>query len=204
MNPPDSPQHRLDLETLKQAGYQAVMLPKAQSAEQVLALHPLKVIALAETPAGVLAALELARADNTLGLMWGAEDLIAALGGRSSRRADGTYREVGRFARSAVLLAASAAGKFALDAVHLDIPDLDGLRAEAQDAAASGFAATVCIHPSQLPVVRAAYRPDPAELAWAQRVLAAAEKAGRGVFNFEGQMVDAPVLRQAGTILSRA
>lgn len=89
----------------------------------------------------------------------GADDLVASLGGTSSRFPDGTYRDVARAARSAVLLAAGAAGVAAVDAVHLAIDDLDGLRDEALDAAAVGFAATACIHPSHVPVVRAAYAP---------------------------------------------
>ena len=129
-------------------------------------------------------------------MMWGAEDLVAALGGSSSRQADGTYRDVARHVRSTVLLAASAFGRIALDAVHLDIRDLEGLRAEANDAVAVGFHATVCIHPTQIPVVREAYRPSAEKLDWARRVLAAAQTE-RGVFAFEGQMVDSPVLKHA-------
>ena len=92
--------------------------------------------------------------------MWGAEDLVASLGGTSSRHADGSYRDVARAARANVLLAAGAAGIPAIDTVHLDIDDLDGLRAEAEDAAASGFAATACIHPSHVAVIREAYASD--------------------------------------------
>lgn len=192
-----------DLDAVRQAGYTLVMLPKAESAEQVSVLAPLQVIALAETPRGVLRAAELAAAAPTIGMMWGAEDLVAALGGGSSRYAAGSYRDVARHARSAVLLAAAACGRFALDAVHLDIGDLDGLRAEAQDAAAVGFAGTVCIHPSQVPVIREAYRPAAEDVGWAERVLAAAESAG-AVFIFEGRMVDAPLLRHAESILRRS
>jgi citrate lyase subunit beta/citryl-CoA lyase len=83
-----------------------------------------------------------------------------------------------------------------VDAVHLDIGDLDGLAAEARDAAASGFAATACIHPTQVPLVRAAFRPTLDETAWAQRVLKAAQGAP-GVFAFEGRMIDQPLLDQA-------
>ncbi len=176
------------------------MLPKAETAAQVAALAPRSVLALCETPRGVLGASELAAAAGTVALMWGAEDLVAAIGGRSSRHPDGRYRDVARHARSGVLLAAAAAGVPAVDAVYLDIPDLDGLRGESEDAAASGFAAKACIHPTQVAVVRAAYRPGEEEVAWARRVLAAAADAS-GVFAFEGRMVDAPVLRHAEHVL---
>jgi citrate lyase subunit beta/citryl-CoA lyase len=68
---------------------------------------------------------------------------------------------------------------------------------------ASGFGATACIHPAQVAVIREAYRPDAQTLAWATAVLAAA--AGeRGVFRFEGRMVDEPVLRHARSVLTRS
>jgi citrate lyase subunit beta/citryl-CoA lyase len=102
-----------------------------------------------------------------------------------------------------VLLAAGAYGKAAIDSVYLNLTDLDGVRAEAEDAAASGFAAKACIHPNQVPVVRAAFAPTPAELGWAGRVLAAAEGAA-GVFAFEGRMVDEPLLAQARRLLAAA
>lgn len=203
VNPAGTADQAADLEALSHTAYTTVMLAKTESAMQVAALAPRQVIALAETPRGVVFAAEIAAADNTVAMMWGAEDLVAGLGGGSSRRADGGYRDVARHARSAVLLAAAAFGRIKLDAVHLDIADLDGLRAEACDGAAVGFNATVCIHPSQVPVVRDAYRPAEKQIDWARRVLAAAQSE-RGVFAFEGQMVDSPVLRHAEAILRRA
>lgn len=203
INPVGTDDHAADLEALRDAAYDTVMLAKTESAEQVASLGSRRVVALCETPAGVVAAREIACAATTLALMWGAEDLVAALGGRSSRHADGTYRDVARVARAQVLLAAGAAGKVAIDAVHLDIDDTQGLSAEAQDAVASGFSATACIHPRQVEVVRAAYRPSEQETDWARRVLAAAA-TNRGVFAFEGRMVDAPVLRHAEAVLRRA
>ena len=70
------------------------------------------------------------------------------------------YRDVARHARSTVLLAAGGAGVGVLDSVYLDIADLDGLEVEAVDAVASGFTAKACIHPSQVEVVRRAFRPS--------------------------------------------
>jgi citrate lyase subunit beta / citryl-CoA lyase len=192
-----------DLEALAATGYTTVMLAKTESAAQVAALAPRQVVALVETPRGAVLAADIAAAEGTVGMMWGAEDLVATLGGSSSRGADGAYRDVARHVRSTVLLVASAFDRIALDAVHLDIRDLDGLQAEAMDAVAVGFDVTVCIHPSQIPVVRDAYRPGEDKLAWARRVLAAA-KSERGVFAFEGQMVDSPVLKHAEMMLRRA
>jgi citrate lyase subunit beta / citryl-CoA lyase len=203
INPAGTDEQARDLDALADTAYTTVMLSKTESAAQVAALAPRDVIALVETPRGAVFAADIAAAEGTVAMMWGAEDLIATLGGSSSRLADGTYRDVARHVRSTVLLAASAFGRIALDAVHLDIPDIDGLAAEADDAVAAGFHGTVCIHPSQIPVVRNAFRPADEQLDWARRVLAAA-RTERGVFAFEGQMVDSPVLKHAEMMLRRA
>ncbi|WP_227997104.1 HpcH/HpaI aldolase/citrate lyase family protein [Nocardia australiensis] len=192
----------LDLEALAKTGYQRIMLPKCESAEQITALPDYQVIALIESPLGALAVGRAVMARNAIGVMWGAEDLVAGLGGKSSRHADGSYRDVARHVRSSALLAAKAYGKFALDSVCLDIRDLDSLRAESLDAVAIGFDAKVAIHPSQVPVIREAYAPSADELDWARRVLDEVAKH-RGVFSFEGRMVDAPVLRHAEHIVRR-
>jgi citrate lyase subunit beta/citryl-CoA lyase len=202
INPAGTPDFALDLAALKQSGYRTVMLAKAETPRQLDALVDFEVIALCETPVGVENAGQIAAVAHVVALMWGAEDLVGAIGGRSSRHADSSYRDLARFARSRVLIAAAAAGKAAIDTVHLDIADLDGLAAEVEDAAASGFAATACIHPSQVAVIRQGYAPTPDEIAWAERVLRAAE-SNPGVFRFEGRMVDSPMLVQARAVLAR-
>jgi len=200
--------HPLDVEAVSATPYRILMLPKAERAADAASLAAetgCSIVALVETAAGVLAAEELAAERSVVALMWGAEDLVASLGGTSSRGPDGRYRDVARQARARVLLAAGGHGKAAIDAVHLDIADLAGLEEEARDAVAQGFAATACIHPGQVETIRAAYRPSPSEVAWARGVLAAAVEAGAaGVFAFEGRMVDEPVLRHARRVLQRA
>jgi citrate lyase subunit beta/citryl-CoA lyase len=91
----------------------------------------------------------------------------------------------------------------ALDSVYLNIKDLDGLAKEVDDAVAVGFDAKVAIHPSQVAVIRAGYAPTPDQVAWARHVLAVARDE-RGVFQYEGLMVDAPVLRRAERIVALA
>ena len=198
-----TPDHGLDLAALAPLPYSHLMLAKTDSPDGLAALAPRRVIALCETPRGILAASDIAGSPHVDALMWGAEDLVAALGGSSSRYSDGSYREVARHARSSVLLAAGAAGVCALDSVYVDITDLSGLQAESEDASASGFAAKACIHPSQVPVVRRAFRPSEAAVARARRILAAALEQ-RGVFAFEGQMVDEPLLHHARRLVALA
>jgi citrate lyase subunit beta/citryl-CoA lyase len=203
VNPAGTRDIDLDLDAVRRSDYRTVMLAKTEGAHQLGALAEFEVIALCETPAGVENAAAIATVPHVVAMMWGAEDLVGAIGGRSSRHADGTYRDVARYARSRVLIAAAAAGKAAIDTVHLDIADLDGLAAEVEDAAAVGFAATACIHPIQVEVIRRGYAPTAEQVAWAERVLSAAQ-ANPGVFRFEGRMVDGPVLMQARAILGRA
>ncbi|SDH29686.1 HpcH/HpaI aldolase/citrate lyase family protein [Microbacterium pygmaeum] len=204
VNAPGTEAFVSDLATLSQTDYRTVMVAKAESAKSLKAIdRRFRIVPLCETARGVAAAEKLAGHAQVIALMWGAEDLVASLGGTSSRKPNGRYRDVARVARSRVLLAAGAHGKAAIDAVHLDIHDTKRLAIEAADAAASGFSATACIHPGQVAVIRDAYRPQPAAVSWARSVLATAAYE-RGVFTFEGRMVDEPVLRHARALLRRA
>lgn len=203
VNAAGSADHAADLRALAATEYRFIMLAKAEHPEDLVGLADYRVIALCETARGVVNAHLIAEHPSVVALMWGAEDLVASLGGRSSRRADGSYRDVAAYARASVLLAAGAHRRAAIDAVYLDIPDVEGLRAEAADAAASGFAATACIHPSQVAVIRNAFAPTAAELEFATAVLDAAASE-RGVFTFRGGMVDEPVLAHARRTLSRS
>ena len=200
VNPSGTADHQLDLDALSRTPYSSVMLAKTEDAQQVRDLAPLEVVVLIETPLGALAVADLARMDNAFAVMWGAEDLFAVLGGTSNRRQDGRYRDVAQHVRSQALLAAKAHDRMALDAVYLDIADSTGLRDECDDAVAVGFDAKVAIHPSQVPVIRAAYLPTKDQVEWARRVLGAVQ-GNRGVFAVDGAMVDAPVLRRAERIL---
>ena len=203
VNAVSTPDHALDLVALAKTDYRMIMVPKAESAASLAGLGTFAIVALCESATGILAAAEIAAVDAVVALMWGAEDLIASLGGTSSRRPDGSYREVALHARSQVLLAAGAHGKPAIDTVHLDIDDLAGVATEATDAAASGFGATACIHPSQVEPIRRAYRPTEAEIAEATDILRAASTQP-GVFTFNARMIDAPVLRHAEAVVRRA
>ncbi|MBG6107181.1 CoA ester lyase [Frigoribacterium sp. CG_9.8] len=203
VNAVDSGHLAADLAAVARTEYRLLMLAKSESAEQVALLAGFEVIALCETAVGIVNVASIAAAAGVVAVMWGGEDLIASLGGTSSRHDDGRYRAVASHARSSMLLAAGAAGRAAIDSVYVDIPDLSGLALEVLDARGSGFTATACIHPSQVDVIRDAYRPTPEEVSLATAMLDAAE-GERGVFRFDGKMVDEPVLRHARATLIRA
>jgi citrate lyase subunit beta / citryl-CoA lyase len=203
---PDSEGFTGDVALARELGIGTVMVPKIR--EQVPAgLERLRVIAMVETPQALVNIREIVTHEAVVGLFWGAEDLIALLGGTHSRRqADesetGVYRDVIRHARAQVLVHAAAAGKFAVDAIHADFRDAEGQIAEALDAARSGFLGTACIHPAQVAAVREAFRTEPGQVEWAQQVVDGARR-NSGAFQVDGVMIDAPLVSQAERILSR-
>ena len=82
--------------------------------------------------------------------------------------------------------------------------DEAALRADFDRARAHGFGAKLCIHPRQIAAVHALLAPSADELAWAQRVLAAAEAAGGAAVQLDGKMIDKPVIERARRLVQRA
>lgn len=193
-----TPTGTADLEAVRRTDYRTIMVPKAEDPAAFDGLEGFDVIALAETAGGVLAAPALARHPNVSGLMWGAEDLIADMGGRSTRDDERQYYGVVQQVRSRILLAAAAARVIAVDGVFLDIADHPGLFRESREAVDSGFSVKACIHPGQVPVIREAFQPSAEQVAWARAIL---EADTGGVVAINGTMVDGPVVLQAQHIL---
>ncbi|HBN9845814.1 TPA: CoA ester lyase [Pseudomonas aeruginosa] len=181
-----------------------IMLPKAETIEQLNLLPGFSVIALCETAMGVQNASILAKADNCVALFWGGEDLIADLGGCRSRGPSGRYYPLIEQARSTILLAAAAQRKPAIDAVHIDITDLDGLARESREASDLGFRCKACIHPSHVATIRQAFVPSDDRCRWAIAVVAAMDSANGGVASVNGQMIDEPLYKQALRIIEAA
>jgi citrate lyase subunit beta/citryl-CoA lyase len=186
----------------------ALMLPKCTDGDDVDTLDALvsgqtpPVLALVESAAGVLHAESVAAADATDALVFGAEDLSADIG--ATRTDEGT--EV-LYAREHVVLAAAAAGVDAIDTVYTDFSDGEGLREETEFAIELGYDGKMAIHPSQVSVVNEAFTPDQETVDWAERVLAAkadADDEDRGVFQVDGEMIDAPLVAQAERVVERA
>lgn len=208
INSTDSPWYDEDVHALRgfasEAGVRpTVMLPKAETAAQVLDLDDFDVVALCETARGVMNARPIAEAPNCVALLWGSEDLALSLGAPGARDTDGRLRASSAFARQCILFAARAAGKVAIDAVFVDLDNAAGLTRETREAAALGFDAKACIHPSQVSVVHHAFAPSVPEIEWAVDLLAAAVGAP-GVFRHNGQMIDAPILARARRVVASA
>ena len=91
----------------------------------------------------------------------------------------------------------------AIDTVYPAFRDLEGLRAYAERGHRDGFQGMLAIHPAQVPVINEIFTPSAAEIAFAERVVAAFESsAGRGTIALDGKMLDAPHLKQAKRILA--
>jgi citrate lyase subunit beta / citryl-CoA lyase len=161
---------------------------------------------ITETAIGVLSGASYRGASARLaGLTWGAEDLSAAIGARSTRDEAGRYTDVFRFARSVTILAASAAGVPAIDTVFVNFRDTEGIRRECLEAERDGFTGKMAIHPDQVAVINEAFTPSAEAVGHAKAVIAAFAQSGNaGVVAIDGQMYDVPHLRRAEGLLARA
>ncbi|MBN1148851.1 MAG: CoA ester lyase [Anaerolineales bacterium] len=193
-----------------------IVIPKVEYAEQVrwVSQHiaqaekqngwdegGIHLLVIIETARAVVNLPQIAGADPRLeALIFGAEDFAGDIGATRSRAAWEVF-----YARSAVVTHAAAAGLQAIDIVFLDLQDIDGLRQEAEQGAAMGFAGKQIIHPKQVVPVQEAFTPSQAAIAQAQRLLEAFEQhqaVGVGAFVLDGKMVDAPAIKSAERILA--
>ena len=135
------------------------------------------------------------------GLMWGAEDLAAALGA-TENSSGGVHHTPYRLARDLCLIGAAAAEVAAIDTVYTDIDNLAGLEQVTRAARRDGFSAKALIHPKHVDIVNAAFEPTDAERAWAEKVVAAfADNPDLGTLRLDGKMIDRPHLRAARKVL---
>ena len=211
VNPLGSEDLRDDLELLGIADIHGLVLPKAESGDDVIQLAhrtgniPIHAI-VTETAASLFGLMSYSRPNSPLAAMsWGAEDLSAALGAASKYDADGELAFTYRLARSLCLVGAVATGVQPVDGVFADFKDDKGLKAEAEAARREGFTGKLAIHPAQVPVINAAFSPSKAEVKHAEAIVAAFEaQPDAGVLSVGGKMVDRPHLTQAQRILARA
>ena len=176
-----------------------VVIPKAESAAVAGLVKSL--LAQARKAARVVVIYESARAVTHIGalldprvvdaVMLGTDDLSADLG------ADG-QAEVTAYARNVLLTHAAAVAIPVIDSPFFDISDDAGLEHATRRAVAEGFAGKAAIHPRQIPVINAAFRPDEREIDWARKVI---EANRAGVGTVAGVMVDEAVARHARRIL---
>lgn len=209
VNAPGFPWQDDDLRWLASvsARVDAVVLPKAETVSAILdvadAARGRRVLPLLETARGILHASEILSARAEIpAVLFGAEDLTAELG--IPRTLDGDEL---LYARSRVVLAAATIGADAIDAVWVHLAPADALLADARRAKALGFRGKMAIHPDQVAIINQAFSPSSEEIAAARGLVEADERAraaGDGVFRFNDQMVDAPVIKRAKRVLELA
>lgn len=222
INPLDTQLWREDLAAVMPGRPAGIVVPKATGPEQLQALAgelsvqeqrngiaagTTRVLPLvSETPAAALGIAPYAAAPlpRLAGLTWGAEDLSAAIGASRKRDQRGYWMDAFRYVRAQVLLTAHARGVLAIDTLHADFRDIEGLRRIAAESYSEGFAGMLAIHPGQVPVINEAFMPGEAEIARARAIVNAfSANPGAGALSLDGQMIDQPHLDQARRLLER-
>ena len=191
-----------------------VNLPKVESADDVKkcaaaiaraergTAAEIGILVNIETPRAFRLAAELAGASpRVVGLQAGWGDLIEPLG------IDRYNAPMIEALLLAIRIAAGEANVWAYDGAYANIRDPEGYKREAEASRRLGFIGKSCIHPSQVPLANAVFRPSDAEIAHSLQVVVAARDAaqrGIGAFAVNGKMVDAPFIRRAESILALA
>jgi citrate lyase subunit beta/citryl-CoA lyase len=207
-----------DVETAVIPGVHALMLTKVDSAEHVLAVAEMvdeleaerrlpagaiKFCVLVETTTGFFRMEEIARCHpRIVSLSLGSEDFAADAGMQSEP-------EALFYPKQHMLFAARAAGIMPMGFVGsiADFRDQEAFRAIVRRSRRLGFVGASAIHPLQVPVLNEEFSPSRAEVERARLMVAAYEDAyakGLGAVQFEGAMIDVPVVERARTVLRRA
>lgn len=214
----DTPFGRDDIEAMVRAQPDVIRLPKTEIPEDVLEVEELieaaeikygipvgttKMMAAIEGPLGAIRAYDIAKSsDRLIGIALGGEDYVTSM--KTDRSADGIELLA---ARNQIVLAARAAGIYALDTVYSDINNEEGFLAEVAHIKQLGFDGKSVIHPRQVTLVNQAYAPQEEDIRHALRVVDAineAEESGSGVIALDGQMIDGPIVDRAYRVLELA
>ncbi|MDR3414500.1 MAG: citrate (pro-3S)-lyase subunit beta [Formivibrio sp.] len=217
INPLNTPFGLLDLEAVVRAGVDIVRLPKTDSADDVHELEShierierecgrevgsTQLMAAIESASGVVNALSIAiSSKRMIGIALAGFDYVMDM---QTERGDGTELF---YARCAVLHAARFAKIDAFDVVYADVNDEEGFLKEVELIKKLGFNGKSLINPRQIELLHNAYAPTEEDVDYAQRVIAAAEKAereGLGVIALNGKMIDAPIVDHAKRVLQKA
>ncbi len=202
-----------DLAAAVRPGLAGIVAPKIDHADEVASLArdiderekaagiahgSIRVIPSIESARGLLEAHAIAAcSDRVVALLFGAEDFARDLSLPIERQAEAAELV---YARSAVVVAAIAARRRALDGIWPDVTDLEGLRRDALQGRRLGFSGKSLIHPGQIEIVNEVFAPSAAEVSYARRVVAAFEEGqrkGHGAVALDGKMLDQPIVERA-------
>ncbi|MFO7968919.1 MAG: CoA ester lyase [Candidatus Izemoplasmatales bacterium] len=211
INPVNSDLVDDDLKLLQTRKIDYLLLPKAnkislfvldkilKKIENKIELKPTKVICLIEETKSVIDIYELAKHERVEALMLGAEDLTSEL--EINRTTEG--KEL-LYSRSRIIYAAISNKLIPIDTPFTDIDNQEGLIQDCKFALNLGMKAKTAIHPSQLETINEVFSPSQKAIKWAEAVLKKAKELNKGAFQFEGKMIDRPVLEKAKKIIEKA
>jgi citrate lyase subunit beta/citryl-CoA lyase len=194
-----SGEHAADVAAVAGSAADFAVLPKVEHSEDAArAADALgkPVLAMIETPLGVLAAAEIAAVAGVEGLIAGTNDLRAQLGIPAS-----AGRDAIALALQAIVLAARAGGGWVIDGVYNALDDSEGLAAECRHGRSLGFDGKALIHPNQIAVAALEFGPSAEEIADA---LALLEAFRGGAERFRDRMIEAMHVDQARAVIERA
>jgi citrate lyase subunit beta/citryl-CoA lyase len=215
VNVPASPHYLADIEAAFACDVDGIVIPKLEEPAQAFpAIHaiqrldaqspraqPRTIVGGIESVRGVLNAVEICAKTACVGSVYfGAEDFAADIGGRRTPRGDEVYA-----ARSMVVMAAKAAGILAIDQAVVDIRNDELFLEDASRGRDLGYEGKICVTPGQVKLSHRAFSPTPQEREYAKRLVATYEDAmarGIGTIDFEGRMIDGPLLKRAQAILA--
>jgi citrate lyase subunit beta/citryl-CoA lyase len=214
----DTPFGREDIEAVVRAGVHVVRLPKTERKEDIHAVEAVieeverkcgrevgstKMMAAIESPIGVINAYEIATASKRLvAIALGAEDYVTNM---KTKRYPNGMELLG--ARSQIIIAARAAGIYAIDTVYTEVDNEEGFRNEVELIKQLGFDGKSVINPRQIKPVHEIYTPTPEEIKKSIAVVNAAKEAeekGLGVISLNGKMIDKPIVDRAERVLQLA
>lgn len=205
INGADTHQFIDDLEMCaKHDNIRAIVLPKSQSIvslEQVAELGK-PIWPLIETALGDFELPNMVRVKGVERLLLGGLDMGGDLGLKPDT--EGALSVIDKIRTDLVMYSKIGGLNPPVETVFPAIDDLDGIEKFARKASQMGFSGMLCIHPHQLPAIHKGFSPSSEELEWAHRVLAMAAKSGKGAFQMDGKMIDAPVIRRARLIAAQA
>ena len=187
--------------SLRPAG---VVVPKAEHDDALIALYErlggIALVPMIESATGLVNLQAIACARGTARLAFGNIDFQADLGMSPS---EDEYELAP--VRVALVAASRVAGIAApIDGVTVETGDRARVISSTQRSRRFGFTGKLCVHPNQIAAVHAAFAPDADEVAWARRVLEAAETAGGAAAQVDGRMIDRPVILLAERTLALA
>jgi len=199
----DTPDGEADVAALKQSGLTLpyIMIPKVASRSQMNdldddlpnALGPF--LAIIESAEGLMNCEEIFSNSRVKMGMYGAVDYAGDVD------CDLSW-DTHLYARSRLVMAATAHDVLLFDVPHIHVRDLDDCEATTRQAKALGIHARSAIHPAQIERIHAALAPSQEDIEQAERVIAADQAAKGNVVLLDEKFIEAPVVKKARRVLA--